>query len=395
MVGSFGPPRGHEIVPGRSVRRARAECRARAGCPARAGRLARPARLLRLLARGFALLLVLSPPVAAETRLTAGLEVYESILRTAPDDWRFLSSGTGSLSITSAGSRNVRGELALSVPLASTPTVAIDRAYVRFRLPRFRLTAGSTALSWGEGLLLNSGDLPNPGYDPTGDLLVGDYRSSGIWQVELFIPLGPLSFVELLVLPELPELPTLAGLGDARAGGRAYIDADIVAFQAGYLYDEPMHRVYGSVQGYLGVELYAAFAHEVAQDASDVAESLVASFEMSAGGFHTVSLPRDRSLSLRVETRLKPTDLEAGIATGATLGALVDFAVLPTLSLGLQALVAPTDPSALLSGVVSWNMDQGLTILGAASGNLGEDGTAHDATAFGSPAVTLGVRYSF
>jgi len=350
---------------------------------------------MRLLLIGLPLLFILSPPLASETRLSADIEVYESILRTAPDDWRLLSSGTGSLSIASLGSRNVRGELAVSVPLTTTPTVAIDRAYVRFRLPRFRITAGSTALSWGEGLLVNSGDLPNLEYDPSSDLLAGDYRSSGIWQVELFVPLGPLSFVELLVLPELSEFPALPDIGDARAGGRAYIDADVVAVQAGYLYDAPMHRVYGSVQGNLGVELYAAFAHEVAQDASDVAGSLLASFEMSAGGFHTVSFARDRTVSFRIETRLKPTDLDDGLATGATIGALVDLTVLPTLNLGLQALVSPTDPSALLSGSVSWNMDQGLTILGAASGNLGDDGTTHDSAAFGSPAITLGVRYSF
>ncbi|MFW6293658.1 MAG: hypothetical protein ACOC7V_15230 [Spirochaetota bacterium] len=69
--------------------------------------------------------------------------------------------------------------------------------------------------------------------------------------------------------------------------------------------------------------------------------------------------------------------------------------MLPTLSIGLWSLVAPTDPRALLAATVSWNLDRGLMLLAAARGNVGDAGSTCDPDSVGSPTFTLGVRYSF
>lgn len=357
----------------------------------------------------------LPAPVLADVRLTGGVEAYESFVRIADDDWRLLTSGVGSIALAGTGSRNVRGELALSVPTTLLPLPQVDRAYLRFRLPWFRSTLGAAPLSWGEGLLLNVADLPNPAYDPAADVLTGDYRTTSVWQGELYVPLGALSFLEVVALPPLPD-PTIAfasltggtarfdpallpETSSTRVGARLYLNADAFAIQAGYLREEPFHRLYASVQGALGADLYLAIAHEidstVVATTAHLADELIATIAMSGGAIYVVSLPADRSLALRVEGEIRPADLEDGLASGAVLAGLVDLTFSPTVAASLLSIVHPTEPSTLLAPTLSWNLDQGLTLLASTRVGVG----AADATyATDSPAgvtVTVGARYVF
>ena len=379
-----------------------------------------PARRIR--ARGVPAVLVLTlvalllPVVAgADVRLTGGVEAYESFVRLADDDWRLLTLGLGSIGLAGTGSRNVRGELALSIPTTTLPFPRVDRAYLRFRLPWFRSTLGAAPLSWGEGLLLNVADLPNPAYDPAADVLTGDYRTTSVWQGEVYVPLGALSFLEAVALPPLPD-PSIAvasltggttGLDPSllpepeatRFGGRLYLNAEPLALQAGYLREKPFHRVYASLQGSLGADLYLAIAHEVDANviatAADFADELITTITMSGGAFYVVSLRADRSIALRFEGVIRPADLEDGLASGAVLAGLVDLSLSPTVTGSLLAIAHPTEPSALLAATLGWNLDQGLTLLASTRINAGAADASYATEAPAGVAITVGARYLF
>ncbi len=343
------------------------------------------------------MILIASTQAAAEVRLRAGVEIYETLLRTAEEEWRLLTTGSGSVTFEAVGSRNVRGEISLSIPASVVALPEVDRAFIRFRLPWFRMTLGAAPMSWGEGLLINAGDFPNAAYDPTTDLLTGDFRADPVWQAQLYVPLGPFSFIEAALLPALvdPFAATIPELSETRVGTRAYIDADAVAVQLGYLFEDPAHRVYASVQGALGADLYLVVAHQIDSATTDLFEDVRESLVFSGGGFYTVGLGRDVELALRLEAQITPADLRDDLATASTLAATADLALSPTLSFGLQSLLAPTDPSALLAASVSWNLDQGLTLLTFAQANFGASDTLFATDSDGGLSITLGARYVY
>lgn len=374
------------------------------------------------------LLFVAAGALSAEVRPTAGVEVYETVFRQADDEWRLASNGLGRVTLAGTGSRNVRGELSIRFPTTTLPIPQIERAYLRFRLPWFRSTLGAAPLSWGEGILLNEADFPNLGYDPAQDFLSGDYRANALWQAQVYVPIGPLAFVEAVVLPALPDptttLAALAGaepgagtgggtgtggtadpstsaaafsteLHEISAGARLYVDAGPVALQAGYFWDASRHRFSASVHGALGVDVYLSVAHVLAETSSGFADDLIDGTTLSGGAFHVFSLPLDQSLSVRLEGAVRPADIDDGLPSGATIGTLVDYSVSPTVTVGLQSLVRPTDPSALVASNVSWSIDQGLTLLAAATATFGPPDSDFATDRTGSPAFTLGARYVY
>ena len=352
---------------------------------------------VRAVALAAVLLALIGPAALAEVRLRAGVEVYQTLLRDAPEDWRLVTAGLGTIALEAEGSRNVRGELSLSIPASLVALPAVDRAFVRFRLPGFRMTIGAAPLSWGEGLLINAGDFPNGAYDPTVDLLSGDFRADAIWQTQLYIPLGPFSFVEAAILPGLidPTLGTLPELADTRVGGRAYVDADAIALQLGYLYDDPLHQVYTSLHGSLWADLYITVAHEIDSTTTDAFQDLLDSIVISVGAFSSFSIARDVELAVRVEGQLDPADLDADLPSGSTVALTTDLTLSPTVSAALQSVVVPTDPSALVAGSVSWNLDQGLTLLAFVQGYLGDADAVFSSDASGGISFTAGARYVY
>jgi hypothetical protein len=252
-------------------------------------------------------------------------------------------------------------------------------------------------LSWGEGLLINAGDLPNPAYDPTADLVSGDFRVDPVWQTQVYVPIGPFSFLELVALPQPVDLTTgtLPEFSATAVGGRAYVDADVFALQLGYLYKDPVHRFYTSIQASAGVDLYLNIAHEVATGEADVFVAVLDSIVVSGGGFHTFSLGQTMSLALRAEGQVKAADLDAGLASGASVAASADLTVSPTVTVGLQSLLAPVDPSTLVAASVRWNVDQGLTLIGLAEARLGDADAVFSTDGYGGISVTAGVRYVY
>ena len=60
-----------------------------------------------------------------------------------------------SVSLKSPNEGNVRGDVAFTFSYPGD-MVFIDRAYLRARFPNFRLTAGKTRVSWGDGVLFNA-----------------------------------------------------------------------------------------------------------------------------------------------------------------------------------------------------------------------------------------------
>lgn len=354
-------------------------------------------RAVAFLAFGVVSLFCRVPIAGADVRVRAGLEIYETALRAGPEEWQLATSGLGTVTFEGVGSRNVRGEIALTVPADPVPALAVERAFIRFRLPWFRMTLGGAPLSWGEGILINAGDLPNPAYDPTADILSGDFRADPVWQVQLYVPMGPFSFVEVVALPPLadPATGTFPAFAEVRSGARAYVDADLVALQLGYLYEDPFHRFYTSLQGSLGVDLYLVLAHEIEAGIADPFEQVLDSITLSAGGFTSFDLGRDMVLAVRLEGEIVPQELEDGLPGAASLASTIDWTLGPTVNLGLQALLAPVDPSTLLAASVSWNVDQGLTLLSLVQANVGGSTAIFATDAYAGVTFTVGARYFY
>ncbi len=383
-------------------------------------RAAAPVMLIGL----FALTSVL--PLFPEVRTTVELEVYNTFSMLDKEEAGFSAAGIGTLSFTAAA-ENVKGELALEGIISNTPMFTLSRGFIKTRFPWFRLTLGKAPVSWGNGFAFNAGDVIFRRFSPSGQLSDEVLRDMNIMLTSVYIPFGPFSFAEILILPPEIDIAALVSdpgytappASDTRIGSRAYIEAGPVLIEPGYLYDGSLdtHFPYVSMQGNLFVDWYIAASLGIETQRPDGGR-IYETFILSPGVSWIASAGSGGSLTLRTETLIYPagkwaeeedTDSAAAAAqaveTSERLVPYPEYGILlyPEIYWGIteaaavfiRSIFSPIDMSALTSFGGSWNIFTGFDILGFISI---EGGDETDTYAYGRPgwfACTLGGKYIF
>ncbi len=392
------------------------------------------------------LILVLPAAIFAEGSLTLDMAVNNLIFRTpdtaAEDDyyWAWMTSGAGGFSFESEGNRNVKSELQFSFnypELAATlgyslPIVTLDKAYVKARFPLFRITAGKTRLSWGEGFMFNSGDLLFGSTGTSVDLTADELRTETTWLTAVNVPLGRFSFIEAVALtPETslitnPVSGAVAGIsyGDiaaASAGGRIYTKVLDIKTEAGYLYSgsstDAAHRFYVSFQGNLFTDWYLTAGSAVSSDVEgdELTESFKDNLSLSGGIFYMQQINSISTVTFRLEGLYSPfgdfeeTPWETGSdapAYGVYLYPEIVYAPSDTLSISARSVFSPADLSAEITAGVGWNVFEGFTLFAYLLSNAGDGDdtfswerdralTAEAGETYSRIAVSTGISYIY
>jgi len=353
-------------------------------------------------------------PASAEIVSSVTLSGYGTVAR-AGDGAAVGAFLKGRLDLQSVGNENVRGQLQLDGWVGEEAVLDIPRAWLRFRLPGFRITVGKTRVSWGEGFLFNAGDVVFGSLDPlSGDISAAALRDQTAWLTAAYLPLGAFSFLEAVALPFGVPSGAAQGLGDdlaalltprpldelaGGAGLRGVFKAGGVKLEAGWYADwaARAQRPYLSLQGHLLADWNLSAALAVPFDDPDwrqAAEWLA----VTAGLFHLARLGGDRSLSLRLEGALRP-GAAWHEAAGAPVYGLYLFpeaalALSATLSLELRALLSPVDGSGLALLGAAWSPYQGLRLSAYVSAMAGDADDLY-AWDYGGPALILGAEFVF
>ena len=369
-----------------------------------------------------ALLLGLLAAAAAAADVRTGVTV-EALLAglSDPDGGMLLGAGgSARLDLAATGNRNVRGQLSLRAELrqeagdddAAMSGVEVERAFLRARLPGFRLTAGKTRLAWGQGRFFNAGDILF-GQSPAFAAGAGEFLTAAEWLVAAYVPLGRLSFLELVALPPLHPL----GIERTDVGGRAVVRVGELTVEGGYLYaaarasdaerHEREHRAYLSLKGAVaGVDWHLSGGTALPGAAGvDLRRAAGQGLFLTGGGL--------AFLDLGPEAGVVTVLLEAGVhpwrawddATPAPEAALDHYGVylFPELSyrpadvwnLSLSGVVSPVDGSGVAAAGASWNIHQGLTLGLYTAVMLGEREDTFALERPGGVSATLLARYIF
>jgi hypothetical protein len=369
-----------------------------------------------------ALFLLAAAGLSAEVSSSVSITGYGSVLRAGD---RAVLAGTleSSLELQSRGNPNVKGYFQLETLLAGGFLVLdVPRAYVKVRFPWFRTMLGKNRVSWGDGFVFNAGDVVFGATEAiAGDLTAETLRDETAWLAEVYLPLGSFSFLEGVIFPyDLQAGALVTGFGGAGseelsesaallspvrfqelAGGiRGAFKPGATTVEAGFFSSgrEGEHRPYLSLHGHLLVDwnLSASLAIPIVEPEWREWDDWLA---LSAGLFHLIGLPLDRSLSVRLEAGIRPglswRESPGGSAYGIYLFPELVFTPSNTLSLQLRCLFSPVDLSALTAASVSWNVYQGLTVLGHFSFMAGDKDDLYAWNRDFAVACSLGLEFIY
>lgn len=337
------------------------------------------------------LALTLAPVnLAAEVTSTVTITGSASVLR-YEGATQLLPLVQARLDLDSAGNKNVKGYFRLDSFIGETIGIDIPRAYLKVRLPWFRLTLGKTRVSWGDGFVFNAGDVVFGSMETiSGDLSGPTLRNETAWLGAVYVPLGAFSFLEAVTLPygvpdpagtftdSLLPLSVPMPLQKLSGGLRGAFKLGSTTLETGYYASGRSvaeHRPYLSLHGHLLVDwnLSAAMAIPSFDPQWEQWDEWLG---ISAGLFHLVNLGLNRTLSFRLESAFHPgaawEEIPGGTEYGLVLFPEIAFSPTDTLSLQLRSLISPVDLSALNLLSVSWNIYQGLTIFSHLSVPFGD-----------------------
>jgi hypothetical protein len=336
------------------------------------------------------------------------------------EDWGLTGLANAGLTFASAGYRNVKAELDVDLSVGENVLFDVSRAYIKVRFPWFRATLGKNRISWGEGVMFNAGDLIAASSGMATDLTQDVFHDQGVWMAEGYIPLGRFSFLELVVLPPVPELfpVEMPSINDTAAGARVYLKPLGIKTEAGYLFRAAEERVdmqhvpYLSLQWHLLVDWQVSASTTIPgkeREDEDLGDELLDELKISWGVFHMHSFPGGASLSLRLESMIRPEGSwepvehtspdDSSESTPENYGILLypEIVFRPSSSLALigRSVVSPVDASALLTLGSSWNVYQGFSLLGFFILQAGGEDDLFGWDREGDIAVTLGMEFAF
>jgi len=331
------------------------------------------------------LLLLFSPQLAAENSISIEIENLAGIFQ-GEDSGTGISGGSeAKLNFRSEASQDVKAQVTLTADVTNmregTTDFGVHRAYVRARLPWFRLTMGKTRLSWGEGFMFNAGDVLFDSLSTGVDLTGEEIRTAGTWLASIYYPLGRFSLAEAVLLTpgEDPEdYPS--------GGGRLVLRPGGIKTEAGYIYagEAGEHRPYLSFQGG-GLLNWHFSASTVIEPVAGAEGQLDENLRLSFGLFQLFRVAYSSNLNLRLEGLLRPGGSWKAGENPREYG----IYLYPEISLSpddrrtyfYRAVVSPVDISALHVIGGNWNIYQGFTLLsyaGIASGEKGDIFSLHN-----------------
>ena len=329
--------------------------------------------------------------LAAEVAPSVTITGSASVLRNNGET-QLRPAAEASLELDSVGNKNVKGYFQLDSFIGESIGIDIPQAYLKVRLPWFRLTLGKTRVSWGDGFVFNAGDVIFGSLEAiSGDLSGPTLRDETAWLGAVYVPLGAFSFLEAVALPygvPDPEESVFASnplsasppmhLHSLSGGIRGAFKLGRTTLETGYYATgrtPTEHRPYVSLHGHMLVDWNLSASMAIPQFDPDW-QQWDEWFGISAGLFHLVNLGLNRSLSFRLEAALRPgadwKEISGGTNYGLVLFPEIAFSPTDTLSLQLRSLISPVDLSVWNLLSVSWNIYQGLTIFSHLSVPVGD-----------------------
>jgi len=350
------------------------------------------------------LLLVFS--LYADVTTSVEISALSGLTRDETQEFVIYGVGKTALNFESRGNPDVRAQLQLDTIVTDAIMPDVKRAFVKVRFPGFRLTAGKTRVSWGEGFLFNAGDVIFGSMEPIADLSESVLRDETAWLLDLYIPLGQFSHIEAIVLPYAPDSQSaeiLNSVEEMQGGGRIVTKLLGIKIEGGYLFkaDQHLHHPYVSFQGNLFFDLQLSAGMEIPVE-NPTAEDIEDGFTVSFGLMRIFSTDEAGTWTVRLEGALRPFAEWEEVASatedtryGLLLYPEINYAPDDLLSFQLRSIISPLDASAVISFGCTYNIYQGLNMLGTVAVQVGDGNDVFGWDREGDVALLIGLEYIF
>jgi hypothetical protein len=351
---------------------------------------------------------ILLPALEAESDIRVKLS--NSAVLLYEDSLLLAGLSLADIDFNNSGSREIKSSVSLRMQLSTAQPLSfleLRRAWVKFRLPDLRITLGKTRISWGEGFYFNAGDLIHGSLSLKGNLGEDEIRDNSDWLIAANYPLSTFSFIEAVALPPVldasdPAVFSALPYGpfpepdaeDSRAGARIYLTIADIVQEIAYLYDQGEHVLAYGGQFNLFFDIYYAARLELNSDQLDLED-----LQATIGIFHSQSIGYSDSLSLRLESLIRPFKPweETSLEEEVPLFLFTDFsyAFLDRFTLSLRSTINPIDLSGFLFPSLGVELYKGFTINLQGTFTLAESGDLFDSTDWPDYGALVTFRYIY